>query len=341
MSSALSIKWTRKRIGWRKLTAEAAAAAASERDARFAPHRLQARALALWLRAQADHTEGLVSSISADSLHKGLDPYYSKPAGFPLVSVVGVYSVSDESRNRAVIALECPCTDRFEGKKIKWSVQYWTLGLEEGQWQLKQVEDAQAGARHLTAPLVSDDFEDLERVRDQTRIELAVEEAPAVADTARIVERAFAGEGYEELLDLSLADARCCPAVITASCEELLKAWALDGEGHPDVLSEIASEEAIYFLRHPWAHRTAVMRAPSLRSISVLQIEKGETLSLLLLVEFSSLFWIHTQGGCVVGGDDSRVSVQKQYWRLELTEGEFPWSLAEASKSRKTKRVSV
>lgn len=126
----------------------------------------------------------------------------------------------------------------------------WTLGRAHGDWTVLSIDPDPLAPGVLAAGLIPAEWEDQQRLREQSLAELGTTDAAIDAtDLSGLVSPSAAPP--QQLLELSQVDGRFDPELIDATIRHIVEAWEEAGTGSQRPLASLASPEAFQMLLHP------------------------------------------------------------------------------------------
>jgi predicted lipid-binding transport protein (Tim44 family) len=354
----------RRKVRERDARVRTASAEAAEDDAHFGADRLVSEARDLFLEAQsawdARDSERLAAVVGEDLMvewARRLDDFAAKGwhnrvevLGEPEIQYVGLVNREDDDEDRAVVRitanLRAYVLDRHgrrimrresKGERITLT-EYWTLARRGDGWIVASIEQRAEGDHHLEGEIVASPWSDTERLEDESLTELAVADGlPEGFTTSDLAELEFAGDAQARALDLSLADARFMPALLTAAARRAVAAWVEAVDGSDDALLAVASPDAVDALLYggDGSRRTRlVVRGARVRriEIAVLQVER-EPATMSVVVEVGGRRYVEDRDtAAVLSGSKDRATTFTETWTLALDgPDDAPWRLVSAA----------
>jgi len=159
--------------------------------------------------------------------------------------------------------------------------EYWTLARRDGAWIVASIESDEEGAHVLDEEIVATPWQDEQRMRDASRVEVAVaDKLPDGVATVEVADLDYAGDARAAALDLSLADGRWAPDVLEAAARRAVAAWAEAVDGADRDLLDIATAHAADALLHPGdpSRKTRlVIRGPRVRRLRIVALDPAAT----------------------------------------------------------------
>ncbi|HET6449418.1 MAG TPA: Tim44-like domain-containing protein, partial [Conexibacter sp.] len=151
--------------------------------------------------------------------------------------------------------------------------EYWTLGRHNGGWIVASIESDAEGAHVIDEQIVATPWQDEQRMRDASLVQVAVaDKLPEGVTTAEVADLDYAGDARAAALDLSLADGRWAPDVLEAAARRAVAAWAEAVDGADRDLLDVATPAAADALLHPGdpSKKTRlVIRGPRVRQLRI------------------------------------------------------------------------
>lgn len=259
-----------------------ASAEAAEDDAYFEAGAVQEQATVLFLKVQqawdAQDLDALTALAGRDLLvewRRRLADFDSKGwhnrvvvRSGPDVEYVGLVNREDDTEDRVVVRLEAAmddwCVTRSGGEVFHNGAtsaattlrEYWTLArssaADDAHWIVLSIEQDAEGLHNLDADIVASPWADTKRIGADATFEVAAADGGTEGfTTADLVDPGFAEDARAAALDLSLADPRFGPDVISACVTRAVEAWLEAVDGPDAALEALATPEAIRALLHP------------------------------------------------------------------------------------------
>lgn len=259
-----------------------ASAEAADDDAYFEASAVQEETAALFLKVQEAwdaRDVGTLATLAGPDLivewRRRLDDFERKGwhnrVGVrrgPSVEYVGLVNRDDDTEDRIVVRLEAAmddwCTTRGGGEVFHDGAtsaattlrEYWTLArssaADDAHWIVMSIEQDAEGLHHLDADIVASPWGDTKRIGAAATFEVAAADGGTEGfTTADLVDPGFAEDARAAALDLSLADPRFGPDVISASVSRAVEAWLEAVDGPDAALEALATPDAIRALLHP------------------------------------------------------------------------------------------
>ncbi|CAB4870022.1 unannotated protein [freshwater metagenome] len=262
----------------------------------------------------------------------------------PAIRYVGLTNREDDAEDRVVVNVEASLEDYVEsgGRRVMRSGttasvvelrEYWTLAKREGRWILTSIEQNVEGAHNLSAPLVPSPWAD-ERVRDEAVLEGAAAGAPIGGmTTSDLISVSLAEDASAQALDLSLADARFAPDVLSVAARRAAEAWAEAVDGDDAPLNAVATPAAVAALLYGGdaERRTRlVVRGPRIEQVTVeLLLPTPEPARMLVGVRVRGRRYIEDRDtAAVVSGSRDAETTFTERWMMALDGPEtMPWRL--------------
>ena len=359
VSTWLTVRRLRRHLDERDMEVRTASAEAAEDDPAFASDRVTQDVTIMFHAIQgawdARDEQALASLVGDDLMvewHRRLTDFDRKGwhnrvrvISGPDVRYVGMTNRERDEEDRAVVHIAARLEDYVEaagGMRVLATGdtdtvtdlrEFWTLAKRNGRWILMSIEQDAEGGHHLDAPLVASPWAD-ERLRDEALVEGAVADAalPGVA-TAELVDVDLAADARAQALDLSLADARFAPDVLTVAARRAADAWAdaVDGDDAP--LAAVATPEAVDALLYAGdaGHATRlVVRGPRLEAVAIERLDATpEPARMTLAVRVRGRRYVEDRDtAAVLSGSKDRETVFTERWTMALDGADSaPWRL--------------
>jgi predicted lipid-binding transport protein (Tim44 family) len=270
----------------------------------------------------------------------------------PQVEYVGLVNRAHDEDDRVVVRITAQLHDvlvdrwgnrmhRLDARSdVSQITEYWTLAKREGAWTLLSIEQDREGAHELSEPIVATPWADVERLRDESLVEQASQDAPAPAQVAEIAPTVLSEDARSAALDLSLVDARFAPDVLAAEVRRAVEAWTLAVDGPDRALRALATPAAVGQLLHPGdpTERTRlVVRGPKVSALRITAIDgRSSPPSLTVELEVTGHRYVEDRDTtAVLAGSPAHEAHFFERWRLEMNSGssEHPWQIADAAAS--------
>ncbi|HEX7290231.1 MAG TPA: TIM44-like domain-containing protein [Conexibacter sp.] len=214
--------------------------------------------------------------------------------------------------------------------------EYWTLARHDGGWIVASIESDAEGAHVLEQEIVATPWQDEQRMRDASLVEVAVaDKLPAGVATAEVADLDYAGDARAAALDLSLADGRWAPDVLEAAARRAVAAWAEAVDGADRDLLDVATPEAADALLHPGdpSKKTRlVIRGPRVRRLRIAALDPAATPPTMTVeVEVRGRRYVEDRDDAsVLSGSKSRETTSTERWTLALSgPDERPWQVVD------------
>ena len=351
-----------KRAERHRRTVIAAAEAAGD-DPYFEAGQVESDAKALFLEVQAAwhdrDRETLGQRVGADLMvewRRRLDDFDRKGwhnicevTQGPEVQYVGITNREDDDQDRVVVRFEAEIRDCVkqrdgtivlkEGSKteVVSLAEYWTLARVGDRWIVASIEQDSEGAHHLEAPLAPSPWSDEQKLKDETALERASEDAPQQATTAELADVDYAGDARKQALDLSLVDERFAPHVLEAAARTAMAAWAEAVDGDDTRLRALAGDDAVHTLLYGGDARAStrlVVRAPKLEALTIAALDpNAQPPTLTVAAEITGRRYVEDRDTLelLAGSRDSETTFTER-WTLTLDgTGDAPWRIAAAA----------
>jgi predicted lipid-binding transport protein (Tim44 family) len=270
----------------------------------------------------------------------------------PSVEYVGLVNREDDTEDRVVLRFEAKMDDYCvteTGREIYHNgatsslvtlCEYWTLArsstADDAHWILVSIEQKDEGDHQLDGTIVASPWGDDKRLGAAATLEVAAADTPTAGfTTADLVDPDFAEDAKAAALDLSLADPRFGPDVISACVSSAVEAWIEAVDGPDTALEALATPEAIRALMHPGdtaadPHTRLVVRGVQIERIDVQALRPSpEPAEITVAVTARGRRYIEDRDTIAVlsgSREDERGFVE--YWVLSLTgDAKMPWRL--------------
>jgi predicted lipid-binding transport protein (Tim44 family) len=204
--------------------------------------------------------------------------------------------------------------------------EFWTLARSGDAWRLISIEQEAEGMHHLQAPIVATPSSDA-RIADESLTELAGADAPPPGiDPSGLIDVEFDGTAHEQALDLSLADPRCAPDVLTIAARRAVEAWAEAVDGDDAALLAVATPQAVRELLHPGGeagNARVVVRGPQLLRVAITALHaETEPVRMEVEVRLRGPRYVEDRDtAAVLEGDRNRVTTFTERWTFALDPG--------------------
>ena len=215
--------------------------------------------------------------------------------------------------------------------------EYWTLGRRDGAWVVASIETDAEGAHVIEEEIVATPWEDEQRMRDDSLVEVAVaDKLPAGVATAEVADLDYAGDARAAALDLSLADGRWAPDVLEAAARRAVAAWAEAVDGADRDLLDVATPAAADALLHPGdpSRKTRlVIRGPRVQRLRIVAFDPAATPPTMTVeVEVRGRRYVEDRDDAsVLSGSKQRETTTLERWTLALCgPDERPWQVVAA-----------
>ncbi|UTI67040.1 TIM44-like domain-containing protein [Paraconexibacter antarcticus] len=347
-----------------------ASAEAAEDDAYFEAGAIQEDAKSLFLKVQAAWDARDLETLAAlagpdlivewrrrlaDFAQKGWHNRVEVRSG-PSVEYVGLVNREDDTEDRVVVRLEAAmddwCVTQGGGEVFHDGAtsaattlrEYWTLARSgvtaDAHWIVLSIEQDAEGLHNLDADIVASPWADTKRIGADATFEVAAAEGGTEGfTTADLVDPGFAEDARAAALDLSLADPRFGPDVISACVTRAVEAWLEAVDGPDAALEALATPEAIRALLHPGdsaqnPNTRLVARGVTVESIDVQALRPTpEPAQLTVALAARGRRYVEDRDTTALlagSKDDERRFVDT--WTLALTgDSAMPWRLAGAA----------
>ena len=213
-------------------------------------------------------------------------------------------------------------------------VEYWTFARRDGDWIVASIEADAEGAHVFDEPIVATPWQDEQRMRDASTVEVAVaDKLPAGVATAEVADLDYAGDARAAALDLSLADGRWAPDVLEAAARRAVAAWAEAVDGADRDLLDVATPQAADALLHPGdpSRKTRlVIRGPRVRRLRIAALDPAATPPTMTVeLEVRGRRYVEDRDDAsVLSGSKQRESTVRERWTLALSgPDERPWQV--------------
>ncbi|MSW84926.1 MAG: hypothetical protein F2832_09340 [Actinobacteria bacterium] len=362
ISTWLMMRRMRQRLEERDTQVRRAAAEAAEDDAAFAVERVTGDVGVMFHAIQgawdARDEDALAQLVGPDLMvewrrrlrdfaRRGWHNRVRVVTG-PVVRYVGLTNREDDAEDRVVVHIDATLEDYVEadGRRIMRDGtaastvdlrEFWTLAKREGRWTLVSIEQDTEGAHNLSAPLVASPWAD-ERVRDAAVIEGALADTPGPdVATADLVSVSLAEDAHAQALDLSLADARFAPDVLTVAARRAAQAWAEAVDGDDAPLAAVATPAAVATLLYGGdeTRRTRlVVRGPQLEQVTVeLLLPSPEPARMRIAVRVRGRRYVEDRDtAAIISGSKDTETTFTEHWMLALDgPAAMPWRLTGVS----------
>ncbi len=215
--------------------------------------------------------------------------------------------------------------------------EYWTLARRDGSWIVASIESDAEGAHVIEQEIVATPWQDEQRMRDASLVEVAVaDKLPAGVATAEVADLDYAGEARAAALDLSLADGRWAPDVLEAAARRAVAAWAEAVDGADRDLLDVATPEAAAALLHPGdpsGKTRLVIRGPRVQRLRIAALDPAATPPTMTVeVEVRGRRYVEDRDDAsVLSGSKARETTALERWTLALSgPDERPWQVVAA-----------
>ncbi len=319
---------------------EAAALEASFEDRAFAPdvirkavHDILARAAEVWRgEPSAAHADARVILGWARSFQESVGSGV-RLAGPPSIDLLRVVNRPGESEDRIVLRVRLRLSRGRRGSLRKPRTvtidQRWTLARASGGWTLSAIEPDPLAPRLLNRPLVAGVWQDEDRIREESLLELAAAEAtPSPPDPSELVSPE--APPRTQLLELAEFDARFSPDLLAATLDRIVEAWEEAGTGSQAPLASVASPDAIEQLLHPLGDPRPSLRIhdPHVDQWEVVELNLNtHPPQVVLSLTVSAVRYLVMGTERVVGSREIAHEMEL-VWRLKLTGRDTsPWQL--------------
>ncbi|MGN6190077.1 MAG: TIM44-like domain-containing protein [Conexibacter sp.] len=212
--------------------------------------------------------------------------------------------------------------------------EYWTFARRDGKWIVASIESDAEGAHVLDEQIVATPWQDEQRMRDASLVEVAVaDKLPAGVATAEVADLDYAGDARAAALDLSLADGRWAPDVLEASARRAVAAWAEAVDGADRDLLDVATPEAADALLHPddpSKKTRLVIRGPRVRGLRITALDPAATPPTMTVeVEVRGRRYVEDRDDAsVLSGSKQRETTTVERWTMALSgPDERPWQV--------------
>ncbi|HEU4702702.1 MAG TPA: TIM44-like domain-containing protein [Conexibacter sp.] len=212
--------------------------------------------------------------------------------------------------------------------------EYWTLARRDGEWIVASIESDAEGAHVIEQEIVATPWQDEQRMRDASLVEVAVaDKLPAGVATAEVADLDYAGDARAAALDLSLADGRWAPDVLEAAARRAVAAWAEAVDGADRDLLDVATPQAADALLHPGdaSRKTRlVIRGPRVRRLQIAALDPAATPPTMTVeVEVRGRRYVEDRDDASVrSGSKERETTVRERWTLALCgPDERPWQV--------------
>jgi predicted lipid-binding transport protein (Tim44 family) len=213
-------------------------------------------------------------------------------------------------------------------------VEYWTFAHRDGHWIVASIESDAEGAHAIDEPIVATPWQDEQRMRDASLVEVAVaDKLPAGVATAEVADLDYAGDARAAALDLSLVDGRWAPDVLEASARRAVAAWAEAVDGADRDLLDVATPAAADALLHPGdpSKKTRlVIRGPRVKQLRIAALDPAATPPTMTVeVEVRGRRYVEDRDDASVrSGSKERESTVRERWTMALSgPDERPWRI--------------
>jgi predicted lipid-binding transport protein (Tim44 family) len=213
-------------------------------------------------------------------------------------------------------------------------VEYWTLARHDGGWTIASIESDAEGAHVLDQEIVATPWQDEQRMRDASLVEVAVaDKLPAGVATVEVADLDYAGTARAAALDLSLADGRWAPDVLEAAARRAVAAWAEAVDGADRDLLDVATPQAAAALLHPGdpSGRTRlVIRGPRVRRLRIAALDPAATPPTMTVeLEVRGRRYVEDRDDAsVLSGSKSSETTTVERWTMALCgPDERPWQV--------------
>ncbi len=351
---------TLRRLHARVRRVSASAAEAAQDDAAFDTDTVHKEAEQLFRNVQAawsDDDAGRLSSLVGDDLmvewNRRLRDLERRGWRNPVevlgpvhIDYVGLTNREADAEDRVVVRVTAHLRDyvidRFgrrytpngSGHVMSRVCEYWTLGKNDADhWMLLSIEGEREGVHELSEPLVATPWSDDARMRDESMVELATQDAPEGVKPGELVDVDFSDDARAAANDLSLADPRFAPDVLKASARQALNAWAeaVDGDDHP--LRQLATDDAVGSLLYAGdtsRHTRVVVRGLRPRSMTVSALDPdAQPPTMTLALELSGRRYVQDRDTTTVlaGSVDKEADFSQRFTFGLEGPSEHPWRI--------------
>jgi predicted lipid-binding transport protein (Tim44 family) len=353
----------RQRRAARVRATELAAAEAATDDADFDPEAVRVAASALFLDIQrrwsTNDVEALERLVGEDLMvewRRRLEDFRRKgwhnrcePHGEPTVEYLGLVNREGEAEDRIVVRitamLEDYVVDRHgntimkdgETKTTTSLTEWWTLHPPGDRWRLLSIESDVEGRHHLTGELIAVPWGD-DRVADAALVETAVADAvPAGVAVSEIAPAVLDADARAAALDLSLADGRFAPDVLSVAARRAVEAWVEAVDGADDALGSLADPGAVEMLlygpgRDASSSTRVVVRGARVTSLAITALDPHAVPATMTAeVTIRGRRYVEDRDTAdVLEGSKSAERETVQRWTFALSDADpaRPWRLA-------------
>ena len=223
---------------------------------------------------------------------------------------------------------------RGTGTALVTLTEYWTLGRRDGEWIVASIESEAEGAHVIAEQIVATPWQDEQRMRDASLVEVAVaDKLPAGVATAEVADLDYAGDARAAALDLSLADGRWAPDVLEAAARRAVAAWAEAVDGADRDLLDVATPEAADALLHPGdpsKQTRLVIRGPRVQRLRIAALDPAATPPTMTVeVEVHGRRYVEDRDDAsVLSGSKARETTVRERWTLALCgPDDRPWQV--------------
>jgi hypothetical protein len=321
---------TERRVARR---AEVAAVEASSEDASFAPDVIRAAvvdilelAQELWRtgRWPRTSTRGDARMIGtwAESITKWGGRAGVRLVGEPRIDLLRVVNRPGQREDRVILRvrlrlhLERP-VDLVQPRMVSVD-QRWTLGRSHGRWILLSVDSDALDERLLGAQPISGEWEDQERLREQSLAEIATaDRAPRGTDLSALI--APGAPADRQLIDLAQVDGRFEPELLESTLRHVVEAWEEAGAGSQKPLQAVTSPAGLRAVLHPRAGARLIVRNAALDRWEPTALELGgHPRAVKVTVAVSAVRYLVSARGAHLGGSTELRHVMELEWTLAL-----------------------
>lgn len=359
----LQVRRARKRREARRRQVELASAAAAEDDPLLAAdvvvplaERLYREAQAAWdARDDAQLRELLSPELLVEWRRRLADfadrGWHNRVAVLEVQSVeyLGLVNREGVDDDRVTCRITAQLSDYVEtasgervlrtgaGSAVVTLTEYWTFGRRDGGWTIAAIESDAEGAHVLDQEIVATPWQDEQRMRDASLVEVAAaDKLPAGVATAEVADLDYAGDARAAALDLSLVDGRWAPDVLEAAARRAVAAWAEAVDGADRDLLDVATPQAAAALLHPGdPSRTTrlVIRGPRVERLRIVALDPAATPPTMTVeLEVRGRRYVEDRDDAsVVSGSKSAERTTVERWTMALSgPDERPWRVVAA-----------